>query len=79
MPGVKLRPAAPEDIALSKQKGRILAHSSWPRPSELDFDDSQNTSVDPCHRPFKGVVLCTTGIENKASLHGYVIQNDTHM
>ncbi|KAI0788205.1 hypothetical protein C8Q74DRAFT_664413 [Fomes fomentarius] len=62
VPGVKLRPAQPD-----ARKGARTPESTWTHSSGLDSDDE--TSVqDLCPRPFKGFVLCATGISDKTSL-----------
>ncbi|KAF9450451.1 hypothetical protein P691DRAFT_725915 [Macrolepiota fuliginosa MF-IS2] len=60
VPNVKLRPA-PSAILSRWNSERCLAEDS-----QLGSDDT--TFMDFCPRPFKGVVLCATGIKDKSSL-----------
>ncbi|KAI8969897.1 hypothetical protein BD414DRAFT_502526 [Trametes punicea] len=62
VPGVKLRPAAP-----STRRDLRTPESTWTRSSGLDSDD-ETIHADLCPRPFKGLVLCATGINDKTSL-----------
>ncbi|TFK81684.1 hypothetical protein K466DRAFT_666976 [Polyporus arcularius HHB13444] len=62
VPGVKLRPAGP-----SSRKEAPTPDPSWTHSSGLDSDD-ETTNMDICPRPFKGFVLCATGISDKTSL-----------
>ncbi|KAH9902436.1 hypothetical protein C8Q73DRAFT_3906 [Cubamyces lactineus] len=62
VPGVKLRPAAP-----SASKDLRTPESTWTHSSGLDSDE-ETTHADLCPRPFKGLVLCATGINDKTSL-----------
>ena len=69
VPNVKLRPAQPSSSASSKRSdGRLHQPSNCSRNlvrhSSPD-DEPENTFVDLCPRPFKGVVLCATGIQDK--------------
>ncbi|KAH9930122.1 uncharacterized protein B0H18DRAFT_162219 [Fomitopsis serialis] len=66
VPNVKLRPAAPSDRA-SRNREDADAPPSWAR--DMGFDSEQEVStVDLCPRPFQGVVVCATGIEDKTTL-----------
>ncbi|KAI0636255.1 hypothetical protein C8Q77DRAFT_1102527 [Trametes polyzona] len=62
VPGVKLRPADP-----SARKDLRTPESTWTHSSGLDSDE-ETTHADLCPRPFKGFVLCATGINDKTSL-----------
>ncbi|EIW57947.1 uncharacterized protein TRAVEDRAFT_72858 [Trametes versicolor FP-101664 SS1] len=62
VPGVKLRPADP-----AARKDLRTPDSTWTHSSGLDSDE-EATHADLCPRPFKGVVLCATGISDKTSL-----------
>ncbi|KAI0327027.1 hypothetical protein GY45DRAFT_1257833 [Cubamyces sp. BRFM 1775] len=62
VPGVKLRPAAP-----SASKDLRTPESTWTHSSGLDSDE-EATHADLCPRPFKGLVLCATGINDKTSM-----------
>ncbi|KAI0353702.1 hypothetical protein OH77DRAFT_1505190 [Trametes cingulata] len=62
VPGVKLRPADP-----SARKDLRTPDSTWTHSSGLDSDE-EATHADLCPRPFKGFVLCATGISDKTSL-----------
>lgn len=61
VPGVKLRPADP-----SARKDLRTPDSTWTHSSGLDSDE-ETTHADLCPRPFKGLVLCATGISDKVS------------
>ncbi|KAF9790343.1 hypothetical protein BJ322DRAFT_1035700 [Thelephora terrestris] len=72
VPNVKLRPAQPSSSASSKRSSdrshqpssglrNLIRHSS-------PDNEPENTFVDLCPRPFKGVVLCATGIQDKTAL-----------
>ncbi|KAF9650190.1 hypothetical protein BDM02DRAFT_3259867 [Thelephora ganbajun] len=72
VPNVKLRPAQPSSSASSEQlngRPRQSPNSSknLVRHSSPD-NESENTFVDMCPRPFKGIVLCVTGIQDKTAL-----------
>ncbi|KAI0656498.1 hypothetical protein C8Q70DRAFT_338674 [Cubamyces menziesii] len=67
VPGVKLRPAAP-----SANQDLRTPESTWTHSSGLDSDE-ETTHADLCPRPFKGLVLCATGINDKVSSFGYVV------
>ncbi|KAI0750029.1 hypothetical protein C8Q80DRAFT_1102390 [Daedaleopsis nitida] len=62
VPGVKLRPAQP-----STRKDLRTPDSTWAQSSGLDSDE-EISHQDLCPRPFKGFVLCATGIKDKTSL-----------
>ena len=69
VPNVKLRPAQPSSSTSSKRSnGRSHQSSNGSRNlvrhSSPD-NEPENTFVDMCPRPFKGVVLCATGIQDK--------------
>ncbi|KAI1784898.1 hypothetical protein LXA43DRAFT_1186179 [Ganoderma leucocontextum] len=61
VPGVKLRPAAP-----NTRRDLRTPDSTYQRSSGLDSDED-TSRVDLCPRPFKGFVLCATGISDKVS------------
>lgn len=74
VPNVKLRPAQPSSSASSKRSnGRSYRSSddskNLVRHSSPD-NEPENTFVDLCPRPFKGVILCATGIEDKVGRSG---------
>ncbi|KAH8995665.1 hypothetical protein EDB92DRAFT_1943153 [Lactarius akahatsu] len=59
VPGVKLRPARPEE-------GRTLAEQRTPPPSSRLSDapeDFEISFIDTCPRPFRGFTICTTGVD----------------
>lgn len=59
VPNVKLRPPPPS-------AKRISPHPTHSRDSGFDSEqDATQTFVDVCPRPFKGLVLCATGISDK--------------
>ena len=58
MPGVKLRPARPED---TRKHGRRTPPPSLPL-SDTE-EDLETSFVDTCPRPFRGFTICTTGID----------------
>ncbi|TBU46920.1 PITH domain-containing protein [Dichomitus squalens] len=62
VPNVKLRPAAP-----SARRDLRTPDSTWQHSSGLDSDE-EASRTDLCPRPFKGFVLCATGIDDKTSL-----------
>ncbi|KAI0667909.1 hypothetical protein C8Q78DRAFT_1195697 [Trametes maxima] len=62
VPGVKLRPADPSSL-----KDLRTPESTWTHSSGLDSDE-ETSRPDLCPRPFKGFVLCATGINDKTSL-----------
>ncbi|KAI9446925.1 hypothetical protein F5148DRAFT_1253136 [Russula earlei] len=58
VPGVKLRPARPEDIRTHERR------TPPPSPPLSDAPDELETSFfDTCPRPFRGLTICTTGID----------------
>ncbi|OBZ72552.1 hypothetical protein A0H81_07422 [Grifola frondosa] len=62
VPNVKLRPAAPRNSRDARTPESTEMHYS-------SFDSEQETSfADLCPRPFKDVVLCATGIDDKMAL-----------
>jgi DNA replication regulator DPB11 len=57
---VKLRPAQPHALPRHMQTD---GSTCWAQDSQIGSDD---TSVfDLCPRPFKGVVICATGVVDK--------------
>ena len=69
VPNVKLRPAIPASSAsssTSRNGAKQVKRKDSGFDSEGDLDTSTTYSVDVCPRPFKGVVLCATGINDKA-------------
>ena len=59
MPGVKLRPARPEEA-------RTLAEQRTPPPSSRLSDapeDFELSFIDTCPRPFRPYTICTTGVD----------------
>ncbi|KII84392.1 hypothetical protein PLICRDRAFT_179634 [Plicaturopsis crispa FD-325 SS-3] len=65
VPNVKLRPA--EVSASAKAKQRETENSWWAQDSQASVLGDVRR-VDSCPRPFKGVVLCATGIDDKPAL-----------
>ncbi|EED85970.1 predicted protein [Postia placenta Mad-698-R] len=66
VPNVKLRPARPEERATSSN---LSTRKSWLAGLDLDADEaSQDSIVDICPRPFRGVNMCATGISDKTTL-----------
>ncbi|KAF5379657.1 hypothetical protein D9615_005773 [Tricholomella constricta] len=63
VPNVKLRP--PQEGAVTRLQRRESS-VCWAQDSQLGSDDT--SIVDVCPRPFKGVVLCATGIVDKPTL-----------
>ncbi|TEB31512.1 hypothetical protein FA13DRAFT_1663343, partial [Coprinellus micaceus] len=61
VPNVKLRPGEPQPSS-----SLAAIDSVWPEDSQLRSDDT--TFKDTCPRPFKNVVLCATGISDKAAI-----------
>lgn len=62
---MKLRPARPEERATSSN---LSTRKSWLAGLDLDADEaSQDSIVDLCPRPFRGVNMCATGISDKVS------------
>ncbi|KAI0725684.1 hypothetical protein C8Q72DRAFT_577757 [Fomitopsis betulina] len=65
VPNVKLRPAAPADRV-------SRGHNDTPPPMwarDLGLDSEQEVSgIDLCPRPFQGVVVCATGVDDKTTL-----------
>ena len=75
VPNVKLRPAQPSSSASTKRSNDRSHQSSsnsrnLVRHSSPD-NEPENTFVDSCPRPFKGVVLCATGIQDKVGLFSH--------
>ncbi|KAL0945523.1 hypothetical protein HGRIS_001005 [Hohenbuehelia grisea] len=60
VPNVKLRPAQ------AKPPVRTDSGICWAEDSQLGSDDT--AVVDFCPRPFKGVVICATGVQDKPTL-----------
>ena len=69
VPNVKLRPAQPSSSSSSKRSNDPPHQSSSGLrhlvPHSSQDDEPENTFVDLCPRPFKGIVLCATGIQDK--------------
>jgi DNA replication regulator DPB11 len=59
---VKLRPAEPGATAAAL-RARETQTAGWAQDSE--GEDGDASTMDTCPRPFKGVVLCATGIADK--------------
>lgn len=57
VPGVKLRPAEKGSFS------RSVEESCWAEDTQVGSDDT--TVLDLCPRPFKGVVICATGVPDK--------------
>ncbi|KAI9064973.1 hypothetical protein FKP32DRAFT_1712505 [Trametes sanguinea] len=68
VPGVKLRPAAS-----SSRRDLRTPESAWTHSSGLDSDE-ETIHGDLCPRPFKGLVLCATGISDKTSLFKLAVE-----
>ncbi|KAI0050525.1 hypothetical protein FA95DRAFT_1593917 [Auriscalpium vulgare] len=61
VPGVKLRPVQPSTKAAALSHRR---RTPSPPPDSFPYREEFETSfIDPCPRPFKGVLLCATGID----------------
>ncbi|KAJ3473753.1 hypothetical protein NLI96_g12842 [Meripilus lineatus] len=82
VPNVKLRPAQPSKPSTSstskktkytsKKSAVDLARS---RTEDSGFDSDQETSyIDHVPRPFKGVILCATGISDKTAVFKQAIE-----
>lgn len=59
MPGVKLRPARPD-------QARTLAEQRTPPPSSRLSEAPEDVDIsfiDTCPRPFRGSTICTTGVD----------------
>ncbi|KAK7678565.1 hypothetical protein QCA50_018437 [Cerrena zonata] len=71
IPGVKLRPALPSAKPKRKDSGYEDSISD-----DDDFSSDLDTTFngDLCPRPFKGVVLCATGINDKTTLFKQAIE-----
>ncbi|KAF9525812.1 hypothetical protein CPB83DRAFT_858926 [Crepidotus variabilis] len=66
VPNVKLRPA---------EKGSTLQpldESCWAQETQVNSDDT--TAIDLCPRPFKGAVICATGIQDKPTLFKQAVE-----
>ncbi|KAI9066144.1 hypothetical protein FKP32DRAFT_1664998 [Trametes sanguinea] len=68
VPGVKLRP-----VASSSRRDLRTPESAWTHSSGLDSDE-ETIHGDLCPRPFKGLVLCATGISDKTSLFKLAVE-----
>ncbi|OSC98510.1 hypothetical protein PYCCODRAFT_1480561 [Trametes coccinea BRFM310] len=68
VPGVKLRPAAS-----SSRRDLRTPESAWTHSSGLDSDE-ETIHGDLCPRPFKGLVICATGINDKTSLFKLAVE-----
>ncbi|KAF8813526.1 hypothetical protein BYT27DRAFT_7131662 [Phlegmacium glaucopus] len=66
VPGVKLRPA--EKGAFS----RSVEESCWAQDTQAGSDDT--TLLDLCPRPFKGVVICATGVPDKPTIFKQAVE-----
>ncbi|TFK50096.1 hypothetical protein OE88DRAFT_1682172 [Heliocybe sulcata] len=62
VPGVKLRPA------LQETRSRSNAQPSGPFFGNGDTEEDNTQFVDLCPRPFKGLVVCATGVPEKTAL-----------
>ncbi|KAK0467367.1 uncharacterized protein EV420DRAFT_1474679 [Desarmillaria tabescens] len=61
VPNVKLRPAQPKS---SSSKRKETEEKLWAEETQLGSEDT--SYMDPCPRPFLGMVICATGIQDKA-------------
>ncbi|KAH8094535.1 hypothetical protein BXZ70DRAFT_1072697 [Cristinia sonorae] len=77
VPNVKLRPAVPASSASSSNSRNGSSHMRR-KDSGFDSDDDADMSTaysaDVCPRPFKGVLLCATGISDKTTLFKQAIE-----
>ncbi|KAG5636707.1 hypothetical protein H0H81_007103 [Sphagnurus paluster] len=69
VPNVKLRPA--QEGALTRLR-RQESSVCWAEDSQLGSDDTG--IMDLCPRPFKGVVLCATGVVDKPTLFKQAVE-----
>lgn len=67
VPNVKLRPAQASSSSLSSSRLRVQ-HDSWVQDSDEIKEPETQAGVDTCPRPFKGVILCATGVVDKVRL-----------
>ncbi|EIN03978.1 hypothetical protein PUNSTDRAFT_93421 [Punctularia strigosozonata HHB-11173 SS5] len=73
VPNVKLRPAQPaRKGAAQPTRDRLLAHA------RSDDAPSSTSVIDLCPRPFKGFLICATGISDKATLYKQAIELGAH-
>ncbi|TCD70891.1 hypothetical protein EIP91_001199 [Steccherinum ochraceum] len=80
VPNVKLRPAIPASSA-SSAASRGHANQFRRKDSGFDSEEEDNGpdmsltfSTDACPRPFKGVLLCATGINDKTTIFKQAIE-----
>ncbi|KAF8872587.1 hypothetical protein BD779DRAFT_1613786 [Infundibulicybe gibba] len=64
VPNVRLRPA--QEGAARAAAASQFTSTCWAQDSQLGSDDTN--IVDLCPRPFKGVVVCATGVADKPTL-----------
>ncbi|CAA7267493.1 unnamed protein product [Cyclocybe aegerita] len=69
VPNVKLRPA--EKGSMSRP-GEEDVSTCWAQDTQFGSDDT--TFHDPCPRPFKGIVICATGVEDKPTLFKQAVE-----
>lgn len=69
VPNVKLRPAQPGASSNSTVSQLRTQHDSWVQDSDEMHQPETQSGVDTCPRPFKGVVVCATGILDKVCTH----------
>ncbi|KAK0202902.1 hypothetical protein DFS33DRAFT_940575 [Desarmillaria ectypa] len=69
VPNVKLRPAQPKS---SSSKRKQTEEKLWAKETQLESEDTSYT--DPCPRPFWGMVICATGIQDKPALFKKAIE-----
>ena len=67
VPNVKLRPAAPVERT---NRSRNDTPPLWARDMGLE-SEQEVSAIDLCPRPFRGVVVCATGIEDKVGRSFY--------
>ncbi|KAJ6531543.1 hypothetical protein B0H10DRAFT_2150634 [Mycena sp. CBHHK59/15] len=65
VPNVRLRPAHPDAMARARTSPEHT--SCWAEDSQIGSDDTAMI-VGSCPRPFKGVVVCATGVLDKPAL-----------
>ncbi|KAF8920607.1 hypothetical protein CPB85DRAFT_1272057 [Mucidula mucida] len=66
VPGVKLRPAQPQASTSKIASEPHVNERLWAEETQLGSEDS--TYIDTCPRPFRDLVICATGIQDKRTL-----------
>jgi DNA replication regulator DPB11 len=66
---VKLRPADAEAVAASRARmAQSAISTAWALDSDGEELEGESASLDPCPRPFKGIIVCATGLVDKVRL-----------